>query len=113
MQAQTITPADAGILAAKCDRVRAAIAPLVSIGNVADFDAGREVLHDSDYVQVRISTRTGEVITYARHIRQRCGINNAWAYAALMAGHVQEVAGMVSAPALVAWLLDTGFYVVK
>ena len=52
-------------------------------------------------------------IAHARQIRQRCGIENAWGYASLMAGQVQEVANMVSAPALVAWLVDTGFYLVK
>lgn len=113
MYAQEITPADAGTLAAKCDRVRAAVAPLVSIGNVADFDSVREVLHDSEYVQVRLLNKAGELVTYARQIRQRCGIENAWGYAQLMAGQVQEVASMVSAPALVAWMLDSGFYLVK
>jgi hypothetical protein len=95
------------------DDTPANVAPLVSIGNVADFDAVREVLHDSDFVQVRLSTRAGELVTYARQIRQRCGVENAWGYAQLMAGQVQEVASMVSAPALVAWLLDSGFYLVK
>jgi hypothetical protein len=89
------------------------VEPLVAVGNIADFDAFREVLHDSEYVQVRLVNRAGELVTYARQIRQRCGIENAWGYASLMAGQVQEVASMVSAPALVAWMLDAGFYLVK
>lgn len=89
------------------------VEPLVSVGNVSDFDAVREVLHDSEYVQVRLLNKAGELVTYARQIRQRCGIENAWGYAQLMAGQVQEVAAMVSAPALVAWLIDAGFYLVK
>lgn len=114
MYAQEITPADAGNLAAKGDRIRAAqVASLVSIGNAADFDAVREVLHDSDFVQVRLVNKAGELVTYARKIRQRSGLGSAWGYAALMAGQVQEVASMVSAPALIAWMLDSGFYVVK
>lgn len=104
MQTQATAQTEAGIRAA---------APLVSIGNVAEFDAVREVLHDSEYVQVRMVDKAGHLITYARQIRQRCGIENAWAYAALMAGQVQEVASMVSASALVAWLLDADFYLVK
>lgn len=89
------------------------VTPLVIIGNVADFDAVRDISHDSDYVQVQIQTAAGELVTYARQIRQRCGIDNAKAYADLMAGLVREVASLVSASALVAWLLDTGFMVSK
>lgn len=100
-------------MSAAAHLVACEVAPLTAIGNVADFDAVREVLHDSDFVQVRMVNKAGELVTYARQIRQRCGVNNAWGYAALMAGQVQEVASIVSAPALVAWLLDVGFYLVK
>jgi hypothetical protein len=88
------------------------IAPLTIIGNVADFDAVRSIAHDSEYVQVQIQVGAA-LVTYARQIRQRCGIDNAKAYADLMAGQVREVASLVSASALIAWLLDTGFTVSK
>lgn len=100
-------------MSAAAHLVACEVAPLTSIGNVADFDAVREVLHDSDFVQVRLVNKSGELVTYARKIRQRAGLNSAWGYAAEMAGQVQEVACLVGAPALVAWLLDSGFYLVK
>lgn len=79
---------------------------LTVLGNVADF-VPVHVTHDSDFVQVHV-----QGVTYARAIRQRCGLQGAIDYARHLAAQVQEVAGLVSAPALVAWLLDCGFVVV-
>lgn len=87
----------------------ARIAPLVAIGNVADYGAVRDISHDSDYVQVRIADIYGNLATYTRRIRQRTGVIDATGYSKAMAAQVTEVAGLVGTPALVAWLLDSGF----
>jgi hypothetical protein len=90
----------------------AAALALTTVGNVLDFGGVREILHDSDFVQVRIADASSNITTYARAIRQRSGLDNAWGYAAHVARTVEETASLVSTPALVAWLLDSGFVLV-
>jgi hypothetical protein len=89
-----------------------AVASLVALGNAADFGNPTTVAHCSDYVQVTIHTLTGDRV-YARRIRQRSGLLNAWGYSAQMARQCEEAAALVSSPALVAWLLDCGFALVQ
>jgi hypothetical protein len=83
-------------------------ASLVVIGDVDSFATPMTISHDGDFVQVQLAPRFEPARTYAKQIRARLGRTNGEA-CKLVAQHVEEVAALVSTPALVAWLLDSGF----
>lgn len=85
------------------------IAELVAIGDASQFDQVREILHDSEYVQVRLADVRGNLRTYAHRLEAGETIEATWARAQSLANLVQEVAALVSAGALVAWLIDNRF----
>lgn len=86
-----------------------AASALVVIGDVESFCDPLTITNDREFVQVAIAPRFAQATTYVRAIRQREGKANAWQYSAAIARQVEEVAALVSTPALVAWLLDCGF----
>lgn len=90
-------------------RMVAAAIALVAIADVSSFADVKQITHDSDFVQVTIHDSLGRDRTYARQIRKRNGLPAAWSFSSQMARQIEEAAALVSTPALVAWLVDSGF----
>lgn len=84
---------------------------ITMIGDASHFDGVSAITHDGEFVQVRLRQLIGPDRVYVRKIRQRGGPAQAWTYSAAMARTVEEAAAMFSTPALIAWLIDSGFSV--
>ena len=86
------------------------VAQLVAVADVSQFADLTSVAIDSDFVQVTVGDRTFARPVPARHSQSE---HAALAWADLAAEQVQVCAALVSTPALVSWLIDSGFSLVN
>jgi hypothetical protein len=78
------------------------LSTLTVIVDIAGFVPAVSVDHDDEYLQVRITDPIGTTQTWVKRLRlQMHGAN--------VAEQIREVAALVSVPALIHWMQDTGF----
>lgn len=90
-------------------RALSSVDSLVVIGDVESFGAPMTISHDGEFVQVTIAPHFKPAATYCKAVPRIQSRQNPEWYGAEIARTVAEVAGLVSSPSLVAWLLDCGF----